>query len=277
MFTKGDFHLHTNASDGGYSPSQVVKIALDNKYNIISITDHDTLEGLDEAIESGNSQGVKVIPGIELSTRHNNENIHLLGYFKNESYKDPSLKDFLQDMKNSRYERAKMIIQNLKKYFNIDVDYNKMLKSSKGIIARPHIAKAILDAGYNYSWEYIFKNILSEDSKAYVPTKKISTKDGIDILKKSEALVVLAHPVLIKNSTLDEMLQFPFDGLEAIYPLNSKDDEHNLKLISKKYEKFITAGSDFHGIDSKDNTHGKLGDISLTGPALQNFLTIYFS
>ncbi len=265
--------MHTTASDGGLSPLQLIDIARKEGFDVISITDHDTLDSLESGIKIGEALGVKVIPGVELSTIHNEETVHILGYFKNEEYKNKDFNKFLQDIKDFRVERSKKIITNLKKFFNIDIDYQKVMHDAKGIIARPHIAKAIIERGYNYSWEYIFSNIISSDSPAYVPNKKISTKEGIHILKNLDAVVVLAHPVLIKKTSIEDILELPFDGIEAIYPLNSPDEERKFIKLGKKTGKLITAGSDFHGINDKDNNHGTLGDVYLEGEYLNNFLT----
>jgi len=274
MYNRGDFHLHTNASDGKLSPKELINAAYKNGLDIISITDHDTTLSVEEGIREGLDKNIRVIPGIELSTIHNNESIHILGYFKDDKYKDESFQNFLNDMDNYRILRAKKIVENLDTFFNIKLDYEKILEDAKGVIARPHIAKAIMNAGYRYDWKYIFDNLLSNDSPAYVQTKKISTEDGISMLKKLNALVVLAHPVLIEKSSIDEMLSFDFDGIEAVYPINSKKQKAFFKAKAKEYNKFITAGSDFHGITTSDTSHGVIGSVFLSHNELAAFVNI---
>ena len=264
MYNRGDFHLHTNASDGKLSPKELIHTASLNGLDIIAITDHDTTLNVEEGIREGISENIRVIPGIELSTIHNNESIHILGYFKDDKYKDADFQNFLKDIDDFRIFRGKKIVENLDTFFKIKLDYQKVLDDAKGVIARPHIAKAIIDAGYKYDWKYIFDNFLSNDSPAYVHIKRISTADGISILKKVNALVVLAHPVLIKNSSIDEMLSFDFDGIEAVYPINTKKQKAFLKSKAKEYNKFITAGSDFHGITTSDTGHGQVGSVFLS-------------
>ena len=177
-------------------------------------------------------------------------------------------------MDNYRILRAKKIVENLDTFFKIKLDYDKILEDAKGVIARPHIAKAIMNAGYRYDWKYIFDNLLSNDSPAYVQTKKISTAEGISMLKKLNALVVLAHPVLIKNSSIDEMLTFDFDGIEAVYPMNTKKQKIFFKAKAKEYDKFITAGSDFHGITTSDTSHGVIGSVFLSHNELTAFVNV---
>lgn len=272
MYNKGDFHLHTNASDGKLSPKELIYTASISGLDIIAITDHDTTINVEEGIREGLNKNIRVIPGIELSTVHNNESIHVLGYFRDDKYKSEAFQSFLSDVDNYRITRAKKIVENLDTFFKIKLDYENILDEAKGVIARPHIAKAIINAGYRYDWKYIFDNLLSNDSPAYVETTKILTADGIKMLKELNALVILAHPVLIKNSSIDEMLSFDFDGIEAIYPQNTKKQKIFLKAKAREYNMLITAGSDFHGITSSDTSHGSIGSVSLRGTELEAFV-----
>jgi len=272
MFKKGDFHLHTTASDGKLTPSELVNIASSENLDIIAITDHDTTKGLPEGIKAGEKYGITVIPGIEFSTIHNEESIHILGYFKDDSYKSDKFQTFLNEMHDYRAWRGQRIVDNLKIYFDISIDGHQLIKDTKGVIARPHIAQAIINAGYNYSWEYLFNNIISKESPAYVPNKSISISEGIKILKEVNALLILAHPTLIKKSTIEDLIKFDFDGIEAIYPLNSKEDTEKYLNIAKENNKIITAGSDYHGIGIQDTKHGHIGAVNLTGESLKIFL-----
>jgi predicted metal-dependent phosphoesterase TrpH len=272
MYLKGDFHMHTTASDGKLSPEILIQRAVNSGLDIIAVTDHDTIDAIDKCISEGEKNNIKVIPGVELTTVHNGESIHLLGYFIGDSYKNPEVKEFLCSIKNHRETRAKKIIKNLDTHFNIKIEYEDVLKKAKGIVARPHIAQAIIDSGYAKDFNYIFTHILSEDSPAFVPNKKITVQEGIDFLKSYNALVVLAHPVLIKDTPIDEMVQFNFDGMEAIYPLNSEEDTKLYVNIARNNNKFITCGSDFHGIEN-DPKHGNIGSLPLEGELLKEFLS----
>lgn len=272
MKFKVDFHTHSTASDGIKSPSELVKTAHLNGVKIMALTDHDTLKGLDEAILEGIKLGVRVIPGIELSTIHNGESVHILGYFKGDFYHNESLINFLKDKEDSRLKRAKKFIENLDTFFNIKINYDDVLKSSNGLVARPHIAKAIIDAGYDYSWNYIFEKFLSDSSPAYVPNKKVSIEEAITLLHNNGALAVLAHPVLLKkNSPIDLIRDFDFDGIEGFYYLNSRQKEAEFITLAHNYNKLITCGSDYHGIDG-DKKHGIVGDVTFTEDYLDRFL-----
>ncbi|SHH24905.1 PHP domain-containing protein [Clostridium grantii] len=300
MYKKGDFHLHTWASDGKLSPKEVVRLAQIEGIDILAITDHDNTNGLNEALIEGEKLGIKVIPGIELSTTLNNESIHILGYFRNSDYKNEKFQQFLSTLQEKRLNRAKQIIDKLKEFFDIHISYEKIIKDTQGLIARPHLAKAIIAAGYPYSWQYIFENIINNESPAYVPTEKISVSQGISILKEYGAFVSLAHPTLIKNTPIEELLKLDFDALEGIYPLNKWDgsqildtsenngdgsqffshftespiykwEELKFRKLAKEYNKVLTAGSDYHGLNKNDQKHGYIGSCPLVGVDLKEF------
>ncbi|MBN1056178.1 PHP domain-containing protein [Clostridium botulinum] len=269
---KIDFHVHTSCSDGLLSPIEVVNRAKQNSVSYLAITDHDTLSGLDAGIKCGNELDVKIIPGIELSTQCNNESIHLLGFFKDNSYNNPKLINELDKIKNHRIIRAKEIIKKLNTEFNIIINFDDVLSNGKDTIARPHIARAIIKAGYPYDNEYIFQNFIGKDCRAYVPTLKLSTEDGVSLLKSYNALVFLAHPKLITNSPIDKFLKMNLDGIEAIYFQNTKDEEEKFINISIENNLLISCGSDFHGNLNDDKKHGDIGSMNMPSIYFKNFL-----
>lgn len=271
---KSEFHAHTTASDGILSPEEVTMRALKNKVSFLAITDHDTISGIDEAILTAEGTSLKIIPGIELSTNFNGESIHVLGFFKDSSYKDKEFIQILDSIKNRRVSRAKEIVQKLDEHFNIKISLDKILSKDRDVVARPHIAHEIINAGYDYSFDHIFDNFIGKDKPAYIPTNKLSTKEGIEILHRFNAIAILAHPVLIKNSNLNEFLPFNLDGIEAIYYQNTKEDEENLKNFAKEHNLLITAGSDCHGNFVCDTRHGDIGEMLMPSEALENLLTL---
>lgn len=260
---KVDFHVHTNFSDGLLSPKDVVKRASKNGVSILAITDHDTIDGISEAIEESKLHNIKIIPGIELSTNYNGESIHVLGYFKDDSYKEKEFVEFLDKIKNRRIHRAKEMIQKLKDVFNIEIKFEDVIKYGENVVARPHIAKAIIDAGYPYTQDYIFDNFIGKGKPAYIETTKITVKEGVDLLHKYNALVFLAHPILINNSNISDFLKFNFDGIEGVYFLNSKTQEKELLDFANKNNLLVSAGSDCHGDFINDSRHGDIGDMNL--------------
>lgn len=274
MDIRADFHLHTNASDGKLSPKELVQLAKEQDLKLIAITDHDTTDSLYEGILEGERLGIKVIPGIELSTIYNDESIHILGYFTDDSYKDSNFQNFLSEIQDYRIYRAKKILSNLDEFFNIKLDYEDVRNSAQGVVARPHIAKAIIDKGYPYTFQYIFDNIIGKNSVAYVQNKNISLNEGISILRDLNAVVILAHPKLIKKTSIEAIVKFNFHGLEAIYYLNSIEEQEKYINVALKNNKLISCGSDFHGIES-DVKHGYIGSMDSTLKELEDFINIF--
>lgn len=267
-----DLHTHSTASDGKFSPKEVVKKAYDRGVKYLALTDHDTLSGIAEAKEEAKKLGLNFIPGIELSTTYKDETIHILGYFRGDDYKNPELNNYLEDIKKKRIERAHEIVRRLKKFNDIEIDVNEVLKNGKDTIARPHIAKAIIDAGYNYSKEYIFDNFIGDHCPAYIPANKLDSEDGIKLLRKYNAVVVLAHPVLLKKLDIMDVLHLDFDGIEGIYSLNTPEATENfLKIVDKK-GLITSCGSDSHGHEDDDAKHGILGSQSMEESRVEKFL-----
>ena len=150
MYNKGDFHIHSNYSDGKYGINELLDLYKKEGYDIISLTDHDTLEGCKEAIDYGKEIGLNVITGIEISTKHNGEDVHILGYFKDEDCRRKEMIEFAKKKEQDRINRCKTIVSKLKQYFNIEIDGDELLSKVKGMIGRPHIAKEIIKAGWYY-------------------------------------------------------------------------------------------------------------------------------
>lgn len=268
---KCDLHTHSICSDGRFKPEEIIQMAKERNLDYISLTDHDTLSGINDAVEEAKKLNVNFIPGIELSTEYNGESIHVLGFFNKETYNNPKLNSILEEFKEKRISRAYKIVENLKKFHNIELDINKVLSNGKDTIARPHIAKAIIDAGYPYNHDYIFKNFIGNDCPAYVPSTKLSTIDGIKLLKEFNALVFLAHPVLVKKTPVEDLLKLGFDGLEAIYYKNTPSDTDKFLDLAIKMNLYISCGSDCHGIPS-DISHGNVGDVNI--PQENNILNM---
>ena len=269
---KCDLHTHSTAADGRYSPSEVVKKAFERGVKYLALTDHDTVSGIEEANAEAEKLDIHFIPGVELSTTYKGETVHILGYFKGDDYKNPDLNHFLEDLKTKRIERAHEIVRRLKKFNDIEIDVNDVLKNGKDTIARPHIAKAIMDAGYNYTKEYIFDNFIGDHCPAYVPANKLDAEEGIKLLRSYNAIGVLAHPVLLKKLNVLDVLHLDFDGIEGIYGLNTPEDTKNfLKIVDQK--NIITScGSDSHGYEGDDKKHGILGSMSIEEERLKKFL-----
>lgn len=258
-----DMHVHTTASDGVFTPIQVINYSLLKQLSGIAITDHDTVGGIDEAMRHAhNLKDFVVVPGIELSTDYCGEEIHILGYFIN--HKSEKLNEALENLKKARVVRAKKIVDllNLK---GIKISFEEIERiSGVDVIGRPHIARILTNKGYSKSVPEAFKEFLVKGSKAYIPRDKIGVVEAIKLIKASHGKVVLAHPGLIKEKKLiNKILEHDFDGIETYHPSHSIEDALNFESLAKKHNLICTAGSDFHQIPTEDDIHDDLGSCSL--------------
>lgn len=243
---KADLHMHTTLSDGLLTPEEVVRWAYKKNIDTISITDHDSIDGISRAILESKKYDINVVPGIELSCFFQDHEIHILGYFID--YKSEKLNKFIKKLKESRKERNYKIIEKLNK-MDIDISVKEVeMLSSEGVIGRPHIARVLIDKGIVDTVKGAFDIYLSKGKPAYVERYKVSVKDAIDLIHSIGGVAVFAHPGLINNSMiLNNILQFKIDGLEVIHSKHNKDQVEELTNIAKHNNLIVTAGSDCHG------------------------------
>lgn len=241
---KLDLHTHTTYSDGELTIEENVERARKLGLDGIAITDHDNIDSWKDI---DNIDDFLVIKGVELSTFHDNESIHLLGYYlnNNKSYKE--LDDFLIKMRKERRERIKKIIELLKQ-FKIELTEKEILAEADGAVGRPHVAKAIMKKypEREYTKDYIFDNFIGNGKPAYVPTYNLHTIDAIKLLKRNNCIAVIAHPLIIDKYSYTKLLKLNIDGIETFYPYKEKDYKEVLKE-AQKHNLLITGGSDFHG------------------------------
>lgn len=263
---KGDFHIHTTYSDGFLTVDEVLNTA-SKSVDYLAITDHDSIEGALEAYTKINNYNLQLILGVELSTYNHNESVHILGYFK--SVKDmEKISDFLQEQKRLRAERCLEIAKRLKIYYGLELDTTRLMKRS--CVTRGSIAHEMIRQGMPYTIQEIFAKFIGDDCKAYVPSSKLQTIDGIKLLKDAGAIIVLAHPVRFKINNPQEIIDMGVDGIEARYSINTKDDTEKYLALAKKNGLFVTAGSDFHYFN--DSEHGDIGCVYLENDELKEFV-----
>lgn len=268
---KADLHMHTKLSDGVFSPEEIIQRAKNNNVDVISITDHDICSNVEANFKFAEKIGIKYIPGIELSTKHLNKPVHILGYFRDESYLNEEMEKYFVRIKEGRKRRAVKFIDNLKKFNGIEITYDEVYSYSTGIVARPHIARAIVNNYPEYSLDDVFRDIIGDYSKAYVPSCEISVQEGIDLLRRNNCIVVLAHPTLLKENVKEYVHSLNYDGFEGVYFRNKEGDEEFYRKLAKKRKMIITAGGDFHGAKG-DTIHAEIGDVFIEGEDLKTFL-----
>lgn len=264
---RADLHMHSVHSDGTLTIKKLLDYAKSKHLDIIAITDHDSTEGVMEAIEYGKEINIKVIPGMELSTEHNGESVHVLGYFNREIPEE--IKEFSRQQHAFRRDRIYRMAQNMVELYGFKINFERLMKPI-GTITRAHLIREIAMSNPQYEKEYIFKNCLREGCPGYISSTKLETAEGIEFLRRNGAMIVIAHPTLLKKNDVLELINDSVDGLEAIYPKNKHNDERLFRQICQERNMIITAGSDYHGII--DYSHEDLAFNVLEGEDLENFL-----
>lgn len=251
---KCDFHLHSIKSDGKLSPTEVVKRAIVRQVDAVSLTDHDTVDGVAEAMITGARLGMQVLPGIELSTYDENE-IHILGY--NMDFTNHEFYNRLNKVNDMRKQRNYMITDKLKEY-GITVDLDALYKVAHGkIIGRPDIADDMVRQGIVTNRLEAFENYLGVGQKAYVKTKRLTPVEAIQLVNEFGGVSVLAHPKNLKlpQHTLTDLVvnlkQNGLGGIEADYFSHTTTERMFFRSLADKFKLIVTGGSDFH-----DFSHG---------------------
>ncbi|MDR2191795.1 MAG: PHP domain-containing protein [Endomicrobium sp.] len=246
-----DLHIHTNYSDGVFTPSQAADYAAQMKLAAISITDHDSVDGIDEAVAAAKDKGVEVISGIELSCVTGEElkdEIHILGYFID--YKSQKFKNVLEEFKEARRQRARQIYEKLKAA-NVVLKNTDFFENAKGkSIGRMHFAKALVEEKFVGGIQEAFQRYLSRDKPAYAPKKNLTASDGIKLILENGGIPVMAHPYYTHYSDRNMKLSLIKDGLMGIEAWHSKHPESAVKKflsMAQEYGLIATGGSDCHG------------------------------
>lgn len=267
-----DMHTHTTASDGALTPKELIDYAIEKELNGVAITDHDTVGGIEEAMDYCKTKNdFLLIPGIELSTEDLGEEIHILGYMID--YQDEKFLKLLDLLQNERKNRAHKIIEKLNELgFKITFSEVEGL-TVDGNIGRPHIAKVLITKGYLSNTKEAFEKYLNKGCPAYVPRYKITPLEAIKEIKRIGGYAVVAHPGLIKsNEILKHIVKDGIDGIEVFHPDNSElKYDYYLDLVEKN-GLFITGGSDFHTPPAKDRHHGDLGSVRVPTSYLEVML-----
>lgn len=258
-----DLHVHTNLSDGTDSPSATVQRAASRALKAIAITDHDTVAGVEEAIEQGHKSGVEVIAGVELSAVAGDKSIHILGYGL--QVESPLLLKSLEEIQAARNKRNRDIIDKLKEMgFEVSMD-ELQNRSREGQTGRPHLARLLHQKKVVRNSGEAFSRYLGKNGSAYVARKTLAAEEAIRIIKGAGGLAVLAHPLTMglddKDLALliEELKNSGLAGLEVLYPNHNRDSQERLLELSKKFNLLITGGSDFHG---KNKPNIRMGRVS---------------
>lgn len=243
---QADLHVHTTSSDGAYSPGDVISMAYEEGLIAVGITDHDTIHGIAHGLEAGKDLSMEVIPGVEISAGMGSHEVHILGYYIDET--NGELVEKLERFQNVRLDRIERMITQLKT-LGINLDFQYVLSlAGEGAVGRPHVARALVEYGYVGTMSEAFDTLIGDDKPGYVPRLRISPKDAIDLIHRSGGVACWAHPGLESHDEwLEEFVSYGLDGLEIAHPEHSARETAQYRAMADRYTLLVTGGSDFHG------------------------------
>ena len=262
-----DLHAHSTASDGSLPPAQVITHAQQIGLSAIALTDHDTVEGIPEAISVGGELGIRVVPGCELSAHDGDEEIHLLVLHIADL---TTIRPRLVIFREHRAERAREMVKRLNDR-RIAITFDDVLRVANGAaIGRPHVARALIDAGHVANLREAFDRYLAFGKPAYVPKPRLAIGDAIAIAHSAGALAVWAHPG--RDGTRDRVQQLVplgLDGVEVLHPSHTPTDVARLTQLVGEFGLVPSGGSDWHGAMEGYRTLGNM-HVPATWLALQD-------
>lgn len=249
---KADFHVHTNYSDGVFSPEKIVDTAIEAGLEAIALTDHDNVLSYDIAqnyLKSINKENeLEIIQGVEINTLYKNYEVHILGYFMNPN--DEDFKNLLINQQQARINQTHEIIDLLDKKEGIKISFDSILAqvAKGGSIGRPHIAKAITSTGGTSSVIEAYNKYINDNSPVYVQRKTVSPQDAVEIIYDAGGIPVIAHPhdIDIAEDLIKDLMSYGLRGIEAYHKKHSPAVVEYFSSMAEKLGLIVTGGSDFH-------------------------------
>lgn len=254
-----DLHTHSNKSDGSLVPAELVDYAIVKGLAAVALTDHDTIDGLDEAVAHARSlmqagqPSIEVIPGIEFSTKYEEKDVHIVGLYI--AYNAPAFQAKLREFVDSRINRNIKMCRNLQEA-GIDITYEKLqARNPDAVITRAHYASYLFENGYVKSRQDAFAIYLGDHTKYFVPREKVTPVQAVSLILQAGGVPILAHPPLyhMENDQLDKLVSdlktAGLMGIEALYSSYTQQDERDMRRLADKYDLLLSGGSDFHGVN----------------------------
>lgn len=247
-----DLHTHSTASDGTFSPAAVVQMAADRGVTAIALTDHDCVDGVQEAVAAGHRLGVEVVPGIEMSAEYEPGTMHIVGLFVDPGA--PSLKAKMERMQVARADRNPRIAEKLRD-IGLDITYEEIVAASGGgQVGRPHFAKVLIEKGYVRNMQDAFDRYLKKGAPAYCSRFRFSPEESIELIHEAGGVAVLAHPFTLGLDKTEQLRreitslsEKGLDAVEVAYSAHSVADEARLRILVEELGLLESGGSDFHG------------------------------
>ncbi len=266
MPTSYDLHCHSTASDGTLSPKALIQHAATQNVEVIALTDHDTVAGLDEARAEAQQQGIQLINGLELSVSWNNQTLHIVALGIDPQY--PALRDGLSALQQYRQQRGEEIAARLEKRANIPGVLAGVTELAKGkLLSRTHFARFLLEQGYVKGMQEAFTHYLKRGKPGYVPSKWADFEEGLKWITDAGGQAVVAHPARYsmtatkQRKMLGEFIECGGVGLEVVSGSHSKGESYTMANLAKQLDLLASVGSDYHGPENRWVELGRLAPL----------------
>jgi predicted metal-dependent phosphoesterase TrpH len=263
-----ELHAHSTASDGTLSPSALVRRASNLGVEVLSITDHDSVEGLREAQDAADDAGITFVNGVELSAVHEGRDVHILGYFVDE--RDADLLAHLADLRAARHRRAETIVSALQEA-GYPVTIEQVLAfSDGGAVGRSHVARALVAGGHAESISDAFRRLLGRGRPFYVPKDVRSPSDAVQVVLDARGIPVLAHPGITGvDAIIEPLVQSGLRGIEAFHAEHTTEQRLRYARLAGQLGLMVTGGTDYHGPEAPNP---ELGSVELPEGAVERLL-----
>lgn len=261
-----ELHCHSTASDGVLTPGQLVERAAQREIGFLALTDHDTTAGYRPAAVAAEAFDMEVIPGIEISCHAGGREVHVLGYFYDVD--DEPLQNMLARMRDSRLERVDRLLERLDE-LELPLTREQVLAQAAGTsVGRPHVADAMIEAGYVKNRDQAFDNYLGKGKPAFMPRQNLTVKEAVERLNEAGGVAVLAHPHLIGDIKLvAELLDLGFAGIEVWHPSHGRKEVKRYRRLARSRRLVPTGGSDFH--IPEDSGRPDLGSMKVSSECVE--------
>lgn len=246
-----DLHAHSNRSDGTFDPAEVVRLASERDLDVVALTDHDTTDGLDEAVAAGQELGIEVVPGIEFSAEHERTSVHVLCYWMDPSNADLQLE--LQRLRDERFRRGELMVEKLRA-LGVPIDFGHVQRIANGAtIVRPHLAQAMVEIGAVADETEAFDRYLGDGRPGHVPKHALDPVDAVALILGAGGVCVLAHPGMwgdqssVPAELIERMAAAGMRGLEVEHPDHLPEQREFYRSLAADLGLAATGGSDCHG------------------------------
>jgi len=246
-----DLHTHSNRSDGTFEPAEIVRLAVERGLEVVALTDHDTTDGLEEALAAGRELGIEVVPGVEFSAEYENTSVHVLCYWMD--VENEELQAELTRLRDDRFRRGERMIEKLRA-LGFDISFDRVREiAAGGNIIRPHVAQAMVEAGIVETEAEAFDEYISDGGPAHVPKHALHPLDAVRLIRKAGGICVLAHPGMWGDQTsvpgelIEAMAEADMQGLEVDHTDHDPATRAYYREVATRLGLVATGGSDCHG------------------------------